>query len=203
MGFVLVHFPTGKISFYAQTGRARRQLLGKHPQITATQSRELAKAILAAAQLGQLPAKEIEKERVKFGDFAEGPYLEWARSHLKDWDAQMKRLRLRWQHMFGRYLDEITRADVELHRTKRLAAGIAPSTINREVNILRSVLSRAVDWEILDHHPLIGLKKLRTDQNRQPRMLAMSRSMLKRPLRTLPIIEAMRPWRAGQYQHSL
>jgi len=32
---------------------------------------------------------------------------------------------------------------------------------------------------------------------------AMSRSMLKRPLRTLPIIEAMRPWRAGQYQHSL
>jgi len=35
------------------------------------------------------------------------------------------------------------------------------------------------------------------------KFVAMSRSMLKRPLRTLPIIEAMRPWRAGQYQHSL
>lgn len=32
---------------------------------------------------------------------------------------------------------------------------------------------------------------------------AMSRSMLKRPLRTLPIIEAMRPCRTGQYQHFL
>ena len=31
----------------------------------------------------------------------------------------------------------------------------------------------------------------------------MSRLMLKRTLRTLPVIEAMRPWRAGQDQHSL
>jgi len=171
-GFLAVHHVSGRIAYYAQFARNRRKKLGEHPQLTANEAREAAKAILAAAQLGQLPAKEIEKEKVKLGDFAEGPYAEWARSHIKDYVPQMDRLRLRWGYMFNRQLDEITRAEVELHRTKRLAAGINPSTINREVIILRGVLSRAVEWGILEHHPLVGMKRLKVDQNRQPRMLS-------------------------------
>ena len=69
-------------------------------------------------------------------------------------------------------MDEIDRLLVENWRNKRLATGTSPGTINRNVVVIRSVLSKAVEWGLLKHHPLTGLKKLRVDRGGAPRMLS-------------------------------
>lgn len=58
--------------------------------------------------------------------------------------------------------------DVEAYRRARLDQGAAPGTVNRELTILRSILSRAVTWQLLERHPLPtrALPALREPQGR-------------------------------------
>ena len=69
-------------------------------------------------------------------------------------------------------MDEIDRYLIEGWRNKRLTTGNTNATINRLVGVLRSVLSKAVEWGFLKHHPLTGLKKLSEDRGRTPRTLS-------------------------------
>jgi integrase len=46
-----------------------------------------------------------------------------------------------------------------------------PRSINRDLQRLQSVLSRAVAWGILDRHPFAGLKLLKTDKTGRVRFL--------------------------------
>jgi len=39
--------------------------------------------------------------------------------------------------------------------------GVSPSTVNKEMNFVRCMLARAVDWGLLEQNPLRGLKKFR------------------------------------------
>ena len=54
-------------------------------------------------------------------------------------------------------------ARLERWPTARLAAGIMPATVNRDIASLRSVLSRAVEWGVLSAHPLAKLKAAQVD----------------------------------------
>ena len=54
---------------------------------------------------------------------------------------------------------------------RRKREGRKPSTINRDVGALRTVLSRAVDWGHIDVHPLRGLRPLQVDKTRVVRYL--------------------------------
>jgi integrase len=63
-------------------------------------------------------------------------------------------------------LRTITRAQSEGYVSKRTEAGAAPSTINREITVLKHILSRAVGWEYLSVNPLAGLKPLQEPSGR-------------------------------------
>ena len=91
--------------------------------------------------------------------------------HLKDPAGQRGQLR-RFKEWGNLYLEEIDRLLVENWRNKRLAQGASPGTVNRNVVVVRAVLSKAVEWEFLKHHPLNGLKQLKVDRGVQPRMLS-------------------------------
>jgi integrase len=47
-----------------------------------------------------------------------------------------------------------------------MEAGAAPSTINREMTVLKHVLTRAVRWEYLSLNPLAGMKPLQEPSDR-------------------------------------
>ncbi len=63
-------------------------------------------------------------------------------------------------------LRTITRAQGESYIAKRMEAGAAPSTINREATVLKHVLSRAVRWEYLSLNPIAGMKPLQEPSGR-------------------------------------
>jgi site-specific recombinase XerD len=69
-------------------------------------------------------------------------------------------------------LAAITPRLVEKWRTARLERGTKPATVNRELADLRSCLSKAVVWGLLEQHPLAGIKPLRTDNQGPVRFLS-------------------------------
>lgn len=65
-------------------------------------------------------------------------------------------------------IGELTLERLEGFKAYRRAAGIAPSTINRELNLLKAMLKKAVEWGVLRKHPAAGLQPLR---DVRPRLL--------------------------------
>jgi len=62
-------------------------------------------------------------------------------------------------------LGEITPWIIEQWRVDSRKAGKTATAINRSVASLRAALSKALDWGLLDIHPLAKLKPIRTDNN--------------------------------------
>ncbi len=178
-GFVVRQQPTGFISYYAiassgSTRRGNRRQkkgrIGEHPAFSPSEAREHAAQVIAKARLDNLPL-EKEIERIRLQDFLEQQYCPWIEQHLKCPEGQKIQLR-HFQIWRSLFLDEIDRRLVDSWRSKRLAADISANTVNRNVSVIRSVLSKAVEWEFLKHHPLEGLKPLRIDRGKPPRVLS-------------------------------
>ena len=177
-GFIVRQQPSGFISYYAITfkgssrrGNRRQQKIriGEHPAVGPSEARKAAEELIAKARLESLPI-EKERERWPLSRFLTEHYLSWVDQHLKDPAGQKGQLR-RFSDWNNLYLDEIDRLLVENWRNKRLASGTSPGTVNRNVVVIRAVLSKAVEWEFLERHPLEGLKRLKVDRGTEPRML--------------------------------
>ena len=50
-------------------------------------------------------------------------------------------------------LDALTAGSVKLYAKRLLLEGLAPATVNAYVNTLKAIVSKAVDWEILEESP--------------------------------------------------
>lgn len=57
----------------------------------------------------------------------------------------------------------LTSREVERFRRKQLASGLKPATVNRQMAVFTSVISRAVEWGLIDRHPIPrgAVKKLK------------------------------------------
>lgn len=67
---------------------------------------------------------------------------------------------MRWAHphLYGRYLDEITRDVIDQVTAARLGDGVTNATVNRLLQVLRAILNRAArDWEWLVKAPAVRL----------------------------------------------
>ena len=178
-GFLIRQQPSGFISYYAVTSRgsvrrgSRRQRkvrIGEHPALAPSEARKAAEELIAKAKLDDLPL-EKERERITLRRFLDDHYWPWAEHYLKAPDSQRGMLR-RFEDLDNLFLDEIDRYLIEGWRNKRLTTGNKNATINRQVGVLRSVLSKAVEWGFLKHHPLAGMKKLSEDRGHTPRTLS-------------------------------
>jgi hypothetical protein len=148
-GFIARQQPSGFISYYAVTfkGSARRGnrrqrkiRIGEHPAIAPSEARKVAGELIAQSTLESLPI-ERERERWLLDRFLEEHYLPWIDQHLKDPAGQRGQLR-RFKEWGNLYLEEIDRLLVENWRNKRLAQGTSSGTVNRNVVVVRAVLSK-------------------------------------------------------------
>jgi len=71
-----------------------------------------------------------------------------------------------WIKVFGaRPIGQITRAEIEDWRRKRMAT-CKPATINRDLSRLRRMCNVAVEWDLLEESPMAGMKFLRENNAR-------------------------------------
>lgn len=146
-------------SYIDSTGRRVRRSTG-------TADKKEAAALEAKWKLETHQQKKWDKEPSRtFGElmlaYMEGPSKD-KRSHKRDWFSLT-----RLNEVFnGRELSSITATDVRQYIAKRTAAGVGPSTINKEIALFRVALNWArkeLEWNI--SNPFAG-RKLKEPQGR-------------------------------------
>lgn len=168
-GLLLRVQPSGRRNYYCQVARGKRVRVGSASHLTLKQAEERAKVILrdpeAALQAKKAPAG------VTLLDFVDGDYKTFASAHKKDAGGTLARIKAAWSALLDRRLDEITAADVEAVRTKRLAAGKTPATVNRDVAALSGLMTY---WakQAGTENPLHDLAKVSEPDDRRVRYLS-------------------------------
>jgi integrase len=108
-----------------------------------------------------------------------------------------------------RSLDEITPWIIEKWRTTRLKDGIAHSSVNRDTAALKGVLSKAVEWGVIDVHPLSAIKPLKVDHSPNVRYLSESeeeslrRALIDRETQFRASRESANKWRRERGREEL
>ncbi len=183
-GFLLRVQPTGRMTFYyayrTLEGQRKRIKIGTlGSSLTLAQARDTAlkyasqvvegEDIQAAKQKTRADASASRQNTLE--RFIEYHYRPWALANLKSGQATIDSIRYSFPKLMKQPLSKITVSYMESWRTERLDSGIKPSTINRCVNALRGVLTKAVEWEVIDEHPLKKLKALHVDSAAKIRYL--------------------------------
>ncbi len=169
--------PSGVKSWNVQWDRQRTKSLGKWPGVTVDAARAKAKALLVETDAHGAPLTVIEAEKpvaekpIALGVFIAEHYAPWAKSHQKAGQATVDALKACFGDLYDKELRSVTGHDVDRFKTKRLKAGIKPATVNRDLDRIRSVFSRAVEWEFLTDHPLKAVKRAKGVDNSRTRYL--------------------------------
>lgn len=91
-------------------------------------------------------------------------YAPWVRTHQKRGEETLTTLTNRCADFLTTPLPDITPFAVERWRSAYLKRGKTPATVNRVLTALKACLSKAVEWRVLDRHPLAGLKLASVDR---------------------------------------
>jgi integrase len=167
-GLLLRVQPSGAQTYWVQVGRGKRTKLGDAKVLALDQAVDRARRVLVDPAAY---AKEKHKAAT-LESFIDDHYKPWALAHLKTADDTLRRLKSSFgKKFYAKRLDEIRLPDVERWRTDAINAGLAKATVNRNLVALRSVLSKAVEWNALDAHPLRGFKPLQV-ANEKTRFLS-------------------------------
>ena len=182
-GFLLRVQPSGVMTYYLTyrnvDGNKKRYKIGKHGAVTPMQARDVALTLSGRVIGGEdvqerkkqvRKAAENSKSRTLVG-FLNMRYQDWVESERKTGRATVKRIKSIFKEFMDMPLDEINHWVVEKWRSERLKAGKKPTTVNRDLITLKSVLSKAIEWEVIELHPLAKLKPLKTDKHSKVRYL--------------------------------
>ena len=167
-GFILRVQPSGRVSYIVQLGRGKRLTLGDAAVLTPTQGRSKARVALGAQADGRDPKAAIRVEEGSqvptLRTFIEERYSPWIKANRKTGAELVARIAACFKANFWETpLDQITAWNIEKWRRGRLQEGKAVATVNRDIGSLKAALARAIDWELIDKHPLAKVKPGKVD----------------------------------------
>lgn len=169
--------PSGVKSWNVQWSRTSTRSLGKWPGVTVESARAKARAALHETDSMGAPAAVVEANKpdhakpITLGDFIRNHYAPWAKEHQKAGKATVDALEPVFGSLFDRQLQDVSPFDIERIKAARLRKGRKPSTVNRDLDRIRGVLSRAVDWQFLPEHPLRAVKRAKGADDSRVRYL--------------------------------
>lgn len=169
-GFTLRVQPSGTLIFlvrYRWQGKQTRVVIGKHPVLTPAQARDDARKVLAGLVHGVDPGtKEHEQKKHTLKSFVEEEYSVWVEANHKDGKGTIKRLKYFVEEFGDTSLEDIDQRMIEQWRTARIKAGRALATINRDISVLKSMFTTAIEWGHISANPLAKLKPAKLDNGR-------------------------------------
>lgn len=163
-GLLLRVQPTGSMTYYLELGRGRRMKIG--PVSTPIDDvRAASMGHLGAVAKGKDPLQvQKQSKGLTFLAFVEEEYEAWAEVHLKTAKKLLQRLRSNAKRFHNKPLAHVSPQEFEKWRTERLKGGKKRRTVNRDLDDVRGVLSKAKEWGFLEANPLAGVKKVKTDR---------------------------------------
>jgi hypothetical protein len=175
--------PQGRKTWFFQyrtpEQRQTRVKLGNYPglspeaarAIALQQATDVAKGIDLVKRKRTERNEGIQARQRTLQAFLDGHYEPWARLHLKSAGFQLARLRSDFADWLDRPMTAFVPFAVEGLRQRWKKGGMQPSSINRDIQRLQSVLSRAVAWKVLDRHPFAELRPLKANKTGRVRFL--------------------------------
>jgi integrase len=176
-GLLLRVQPTGVMTYYLQIGRGKRIKIGRG-FLSIDDVREIVLDHLAALSKGKDPARiQAQTSGHTFLNFVELEFAPWATVHLKAAPELLRRLRSNCKRFHRRRLIDVSARTYEEWRFARLQKGKSPNTVNRDLDDLRSVLSKALLWGYITTNPLAYVRKLKNERARVLRYLSDTEEM--------------------------
>lgn len=163
-GLLLRVQPTGSMTYYLELGRGRRMKIG--PGSTPIEDvRAAAQVHQGAVAKGKDPIQvQKQSKGLTFLQFIDQEYEEWVLAHLRTAKKLLQRLRSNAKRFHGKPLGHVSPSEFEKWRTQRLKDGKKRRTVNRDLDDVRGVLSKAKEWGFIEDNPLAGMKKVKTDR---------------------------------------
>jgi integrase len=220
-GFELRIRPSGVRAFAFRYrilgGRQQRLRLGNYPALSADEARK--RALMAAADVAngidvvaRQRAERANAARVRASTlkaFLDEQYEPWAVTHLRTASFQLKRIRSDFKEWLDMPMVEMDPVLIERWRAVRVRAGNKPVTINRNLQRLRALVGKAVEWKAIDRHPFCGLKPLKHDRSGRVRYLdeeeeqQLRDALLKREDKLRKDRERFNAWRIARHKAPL
>ena len=144
------------IDYYDSTGRRHREAVG-------TNKRQAEQA-LAVRQTEILQGKfnlEVSLRNILLRDFA-GKYLDYARANKRSWGRDETSLKALLPIFGDLPISRISSWSVERYKVERRRS-VKEATVNREVALLKRMLTLAVQWHDLKENPIKSVKLFRED----------------------------------------
>lgn len=166
-GLLLRVQPSGARTYYVQIARAQRARIGPASVYTLKQAEERAKAILLDPSSATGPRKGTT-----LAEYIEDHYNDHALAKLKNGKKSVARVKAIWKGVLSKRLGDIAASDIDKLRNKRLLAGVAPATVNRDIAALSGVLTHWVESTKGARHPLADLEALDVPDDERIRYLS-------------------------------
>ena len=180
-GFVIRMFASGTMRYICQYQRGRKINIGTVGIITPAQAREKAVEIFNGFNKSIDPtAKRGSNKPKTLQEFIKNEYEPWVLSHHKRAQKTLASLTRCFNQLFAKPLIDITPSILDQWRVKRLNDGISNATLNRDIGVLKSLMTKATEWDSLKENPLKNLKLFKIDRAPKVRYLSIEEETLLR-----------------------
>lgn len=173
-GLVLRVSATGARCWAIVWGRGQERTFGDYPALPLEAARERARRLAGEIAAHGAPLAVIEAARPKpatLGSFVREHYGPWAKANQKAGQATVDAIAAHFAEIVDKPLTAICAFDLERFKAQRLKAGIKPSTVNRDLSRIRGALSCAVDWGMIEQHPMRTVKQAKGADDSRVRYL--------------------------------
>lgn len=160
----------GQGTFYLRYKDALRktchQKVGRTSDIGLAEARKRARELKAEIQLGADPRGDLKARKAvpTFTDFFDDAYTQYAKPRKRSFVRDEQLFRLRIKPAFGhKRLNDVSRREVQVFHAALLEEGLAPATADHHVKLIRQMLNRAVEWEVIPSNPVARIKLFNAD----------------------------------------
>lgn len=154
------------------TGKTCHQKLGRTIELTLAEARKQARNMKASITMGADPRGEVKAQKAvpTFDEFFKDSYLPYVEPRKRSWKKDQG---LYLMYVAGRFgqtrLNTIRRQDVQefhaglLKIVRDNGKTLAPATVDHVVKLIRQMLNKAVEWEIIPQSPIARIKLFNVD----------------------------------------
>jgi len=150
-GLFLRIMPTGTKSYYVALNRKLFRKVGDANQLTLTTAWTKAKKMMGKYEDGE-KFRSSRDECTTLRKYLKGKYMDYAKANQKTGEANVTRLFSAAEPLMKTRLDKLSEFQIEKWKAGRLKA-VKPTTIRRDLAVLKTALSKAVKWGLIDSNP--------------------------------------------------
>ncbi|HEX3036312.1 MAG TPA: phage integrase SAM-like domain-containing protein [Thermodesulfobacteriota bacterium] len=158
MGSIFKHGSSLYIAYYVN-GEQIKEKIGPIGLVTKGQAEQALKARMGEVVQGKFKLETVKKA-IPLSKLME-KYLQWIKENQKGFKRESGITGLFLKFTGDQGISDITPWHIEQYKSQRRKDGVKPSTINRELTVLRSMFNRAVEWGDMITNPVNGIKKVK------------------------------------------